>query len=304
MGLSKKFIKKILNKLPYIRGLRAQVDRFQRHSYFPNGHFYSPVVDIDLIRQYESQIWKAPPLSNLIGIDLNTEQQLLLLKEFEKFYTEVPFPELPNEETRYYYQNSYYTYTDAIILYCFLRKFQPKRIIEVGSGFSSAAMLDSLDSLDATAELTFIEPYPERLYSLLSGEDKSQNHIIEKPVQEVPLSVFKALQAKDILFIDSSHVVKTGSDLHFLLFEILPILEKGVLIHFHDIFYPFEYPKEWVFEGRNWNEDYFLRSFLMYNPHFKIKFFSRYLSAFYPDQFDNMPLCKKNWGGNLWLEVQ
>jgi len=150
-------------------------------------------------------------------------------------------------------------------------------------------------------KLTFIEPYIDRLKSLLKENDYETTTIIEKDVQGVNVEVFEKLNAGDILFIDSTHVVKTGSDVNYIFFEILPKLKSGVLIHFHDIFYPFEYPKDWVFKGRNWNEDYFLRAFLMYNNEFEIKLFSDYLHKHHKHIFDNMSLCFKNAGGNLWL---
>src|SRR5690606_22964232 len=112
---------------------------------------------------------------------------------------------------------------------------------------------------------------------------------------------FDRLEADDILFIDSTHVAKTGSDVNYILFEILPRLKSGVLIHFHDVFYPFEYPRDWVFAGRNWNEDYLLRAFLMYNPAFEIILFSHYLHKHHPDAFAAIPLCYNNRGGNLWI---
>src|SRR5690606_33895195 len=101
----------------------------------------------------------------------------------------------------------------------------------------------------------------------------------------------------DILFVDSSHVLKTGSDVNHLLFQILPILKKGVLVHFHDIFYPFEYPKEWILSGRSWNEIYALRAFLTYNSNFKILLFSHFIHKKHSLAFGKMPLAYKNWGG-------
>jgi predicted O-methyltransferase YrrM len=304
MNVKHLIIEKILNKLPYIRGLKRQIEGFQRNTFVPNGHFYSPVVDQEYVRENEARIWKDISSPTLQGIDLNVEEQLALLAEFEGYYQDIPFGETPKEGSRYYFQNSYYSYTDAITLYNFIRKYRPSRIIEVGSGFSSAAMLDSIDQLGLDTKLIFIEPYPDRLYQLLSSADKARNEILEKSVQDVAFDNFEALQAGDFLFIDSSHVVKTGSDLQFLIFEVLPKLKKGVLIHFHDVFYPFEYPKDWISEGRSWNEDYFLRAFLMYNTSFKVKSFSHYLSLFHQGRFEKMPLYRKNWGGNLWLEVQ
>src|SRR5205814_62343 len=115
------------------------------------------------------------------------------------------------------------------------------------------------------------------------------------------LETFEKLNSGDILFVDSTHVVKTGNDVNYILFEIIPRLKSGVLIHFHDIFYPFEYPKDWVFMGRNWNEDYFLKAFLMYNNEFEIILFSDYLHKHHKEIFKEMPLCYKNSGGNLWI---
>jgi hypothetical protein len=183
-----------------------------------------------------------------------------------------------------------------------IRHYKPKRIIEVGSGFSSAVMLDTNECFFGNEiNLTFIDPYMDRLNMLLREPNRVTTTLVATDVQEVPLSLFEALETNDILFIDSTHVAKTGSDVNYILFDILPRLNSGVIIHFHDVFYPFEYPEGWVLMGRNWNEDYALRAFLMYNDAFEIKLFSHYLHEHYPDAFKAMPLCYKNWGGNLWL---
>jgi hypothetical protein len=120
-----------------------------------------------------------------------------------------------------------------------LRYFKPKQIIEVGSGFSSALMLDVND-------IDFIDPYPHRLYSLLKEADAERHNVIADKVQNIDIGVFQKLKENDILFIDSSHVSKIGSDVNFLMFEVLPNIQSGVLIHFHDIFYNFEYPEYWA----------------------------------------------------------
>jgi hypothetical protein len=151
-------------------------------------------------------------------------------------------------------------------------------------------------------DLNFIEPYPERLYSLIAEKDRPFMTVVEKPVQDVDLSLFGKLEKGDILFIDSSHVSKCASDVNFILFEVLPVIKSGVLIHFHDIFYPFEYPKNYVYNGWNWNEDYVLRAFLMHNNAFSIKFFSNYLHSLHKDSFSAMPLSYLNTGSNFWIE--
>ena len=173
-----------------------------------------------------------------------------------------------------------------------IRHFKPKQIIEIGSGFSSMVMLDTNELFfENQIKCTFIEPYPKRLYSLMKSSDKSLYTIIESDIQNISLDVFEKLESGDILFIDSTHVSKTGSDVNYILFEILPVLKTGVLIHFHDVFYPFEYPKKWVFNGVNWNENFLLRAFLMYNQQFEIILFTRYLVDLHSSVFNNMPLC-------------
>ncbi len=301
MNLKKQIIT-TLNKLPYIRGLYAENLSFKKNTCYKPGHYFSTIISIDEIRDREAQIWKNKEIDGVFGIDLKLEQQKKLALKFNDYYDDMPFEDHKVDNLRYYFENGLYSYTDAIILYSMIRHLKPKQIIEVGSGFSSSVMLDTNQLFfNNQINLTFIEPYPERLYSLLKEEDKKSTRIIVEFVQQIDISIFKSLDEGDVLFIDSSHVVKTGSDVHFILFEILPILKKGVYIHFHDIFYPFEYPKEWVYKGRNWNEDYFLKAFLMYNTNFEIVFFSHYLHTHHREVFENMPLCYKNEGGNLWL---
>ncbi|MEM8520122.1 class I SAM-dependent methyltransferase [Flavobacterium sp. PL12] len=292
-------IKKKLNKLPYIRVLYQQ----SLNSCFPNGHFYSPIILIEEVKKREVEIWKKRDIDGVLGIDLRTEEQKQLVRKLIKYYQELPFKAEKQANIRYQFENGSYSYTDGVILYSMIRYSQPKRIIEVGSGHSSMVMLDTNELFFKNQiDLTFIEPYPERLYSLMKDSDKEKATVLESDVQLIPLSVFEELESGDILFIDSTHVSKTGSDVNYMLFEILPILKSGVLIHFHDVFYPFEYPKEWVFQGRNWNENYILRAFLMYNENFEIKLFSEYLHTHHKTIFEEMPLCYKNPGGNLWIE--
>ena len=205
------------------------------------------------------------------------------------------------EGLRFQLNNAAYSYSDAYILYSMIRKYEPKRIIEIGSGFSSALMLDMKDIYANDIELSFVEPFPIQLNKLISDTDKSNAKIIQKKVQDVDISVFKALQKNDILFIDSSHVSKTGSDVNYEFFDIIPNLNSGVIIHVHDIFYPFEYPKHWVYEGRNWTENYILRAFLSFNKNYEMLFFSDFIHKFYPEKFDNLPLMKINTGGNFWM---
>jgi predicted O-methyltransferase YrrM len=298
----KKILESALRKLPYLGRLYTENMNFKKNSCFPPGHFYSPIISVEDVKERQDEIWSHAQQDRLQGIELNTGYQKELIKEFYKYYNDMPFTGISNSKNRYYFENEYYSYTDGVILYSIIRHFSPKQIIEIGSGFSSALMLD-INNLffDNNIDLTFIEPFPDRLNKLVRKDDVSSFTIIEKGIQNIDPSFFKKLDSGDILFIDSTHVAKTGSDVNYILFEIMPVLKSGVLIHFHDIFYPFEYPKEWVFMGRNWNENYFLRAFLMYNKKFEIVFFSHYLHTHHKNIFNQMPLSHKNTGGNIWI---
>lgn len=298
----KSFAKQTLLKIPFVKRMDNENRQFKFNTIYPAGHYYSTIIDVEAIKNREDEIWKNEKKDGVLGVDLNIKTQLEVLKSFEEFYNELPFKTEKQEGLRFAYNNGFYSYSDAIALYSMIRKYQPKRIIEAGSGHSSALMLDVNHLFfDNKIKLTFIEPYPDRLNRLISENDKTSASVIQDFVQFVDISKFEALEKGDILFIDSTHVSKTGSDVNFILFEILPRLKPGVLIHFHDIFYPFEYPKNWVFQGRNWNEDYILRAFLSYNSDFEILFFSHYLHKHHKESFKNVPLMYKNFGGNLWI---
>src|SRR5262249_35111331 len=150
--------------------------------------------------------------------------------------------------------------------------------------------------------LTFIDPHPELLNTLIAG---AEDHVAILPteVQNAPHSVFDELEKGDLLFIDGSHVLSTGSDVCFALFEVLPRLRHGVIVHFHDMFWPFEYPEYWVVkENRSWNEIYAIRAFLTDNTRWRIVFFNNYFLQFERDLIaKTFPLFLENPGGALWL---
>jgi predicted O-methyltransferase YrrM len=185
-----------------------------------------------------------------------------------------------------------------------LRQLRPERVIEIGYGYSTLLLPDTLDQMAPTdTTCVCIEPYPDLLHSLLTPEDHSRVEIHACEAQGADLAWFDALPENDILFIDSTHVSKTGSDVNYELFEILPLLNAGgVYIHFHDIYFPFEYPKEWVYQGRNWNEAYLVRAFLQYNNEFKIACFNSYLGQMHPELFaETDPMFLKHHGSSLWI---
>lgn len=273
-----------------------------KSTWVPPGHFYSPIPAIDELRQSEDRIFRVP--KGIPAVDLNEREQLQFFNAFKGYYEELPFSEERTAGLRYYFNNENYSYSDAICLYAMIRHARPKRVIEIGSGYSSCVTLDTNELFFENAiTCTFIEPYPELLLSVIKETDKVQVEIIPTPLQAVKLELFSSLQANDILFIDSTHVSKVNSDVNYVFFEILPALNSGVYIHFHDVFYPFEYPREWIYQNRAWNEDYLLRAFLQYNSAFKIVFFNTFLEYFFAEKFaTEMPLCLKNLGGSIWLK--
>lgn len=300
MGFFRQLVK---NALPYYFAKKFQF----RH--LDPGGFYSPIPSLDEIKAHDFNC-ALPEV--LPGIDLNADEQLDLLDSFEPFYRTLPFSDEKSEGLRYYYKNSYYSYSDAILLYCMIRHLKPRRIIEVGSGFSSSVTLDTNELfMEKSINCTFIEPYPERLESLLKDGDNVVIH--KKRLQEMPVEIFGELEENDILFIDSSHVAKFNSDVNYIFHKILPVLSRGVHIHFHDVFYPFEYPRKWLLKGRAWNEQYVLRAFLEYNKDFKITLFNTYLESMYEEKIKNrFPLLYKNNGddiggiggsiGSIWIK--
>lgn len=264
------------------------------------GHYYSPIPSLEDIKSREESIFNKTP-TQIPGIDLNLEEQISLLNKFETYYKVQPFSEEQNGSLRYYFNNPFFEHSDALTLNFMINHLKPKRILEVGSGYSSAVTLDTNEiSFNNEIKCTFIEPYPERLLSLVKESDNI--NLFEKKLEDVNLSEFSQLEAGDILFIDSTHVSKIGSDVNYIFFEILPHINKGVHIHFHDVIYPFEYPKEWIYEGRAWNEAYLLRTFLQFNDSFRIKYWGSSLNT--PDKrylFNKMPLLGTK-GGSIWIE--
>lgn len=270
--------------------------------FVPPGHFYSAVPPLAEVRARASRIFNRNCRS-VAGIDLRETEQLGLLERFAEYYRDHPFTATQVKDRRYFFENPFYSYSDALFLHCMLRHIRPKRVIEVGSGYSSAATLDTCELyLNNEVDVTFIEPYPDVLRSMLKPGDSDRIHIVEKPLQDVPLSLFKGMAANDILFIDSTHVSRVGSDVNYIFFEVLPALQRCVIIHFHDVFWPFEYPESWIEEGRQWHEAYLLRAFLEFNKTFDILAFNTFLETFHSDWFEkHMPLCLKNPGGSIWL---
>ena len=306
---NKYLVNGLLVKMPFlgdrIRAYEELVQDSRACGYKP-GHFYSPIPSREEIKSNADSVFSN---TDIRDIDLNIEKQFQLLETFKAALSEFPYDfinDKENETLRYRFTNRpQYRYSDAIFLYHVIRHLEPQQIVEVGSGSSSAIMLDLNDLFfDSSLKLTFIEPYPDRLYRYLRAQDRDNTSIITKKVQDVPMEVFQSLKKNDILFIDSSHVSKVGSDVNHIIFNILPHIKKGVWIHFHDIFYPFELPLHWVLRGRFWNESYLLRAFLMNNDAYEIMIFNTLLHKEFRGWFEKeMPACLIDEvdTGSIWI---
>jgi hypothetical protein len=278
-------------------------------SWVQPGHFYSPVVDpaapqvVRVCREFASSEIRH-------GEDLAIDENLILetILRISGHYGKMQFPETRQDGWRYYADNSAYSYGEAILFSCMLLDLAPKRFVEIGSGFSSGAAMDTSDRfLNGAVEFTFIDPFPDTLLSLLRHDDPYRKGVVAKPLQDVPLEMFSRLEPNDILFVDSSHVAKMGSDVNDCFFRILPVLKPGVVVHFHDIFYPFEYPPEWITDVQlSWNEAYLLHAFLQYNPRYRIICFNHLVQRRFGDVLEQrMPaVFARGCGAGIWLRKE
>lgn len=226
-------------------------------------HYYEPLFD-----------YRRLPKGNrneteLTGLDLNVVDQLALLSNFT-FQEELQKIPQEGKAPEYYYHNGSFQSGDAELYYSLIRHLKPERIIEVGSGFSTLVALKGIEKNSMVsgqkASITCIEPYEMPMLNSLPID------LIRKRVEEVDLSIFAQLKENDMVFIDSSHIIRPGGDVQHVILTILPMLRKGVWIHFHDIFTPANYPMEWLRdEYRLWNEQYMLEAFLSMNKSFVIK---------------------------------
>jgi predicted O-methyltransferase YrrM len=272
-------------------------------AHVPRGHYYSALPQVEDGAQHAARVARAEPSDGLPAIDLHPAAQREFLEKMCALYPEFDWTRNRTPDRRFHFDQEYYMQADSLCLYAMLRLLRPRRVIEVGSGFSSALMLDVNERfLGGATEFTFIEPYTGRLESLLKPADKATTRILRQSVQTVDPAVFQSLQAGDFLFVDSSHVAKIGSDVNYLLFDILPKLPAGVYVHFHDIFWPFEYRGDWIREGRAWNEAYLVRAFLSFNAAFEIVFWTPLAARYWPEIIkERMPAYLLDTGAALWL---
>lgn len=267
----------------------------------PN-NYMSPIPDL---RTLKPDLWATP--SDLAGIEMNDERQRDLLrriaggavKEYEAWLASP-------ERVSYAGERSKFGPVDAAVLYGMIRSVKPRIILEVGSGHSTyvmggAALRNRQDGV--ATELIACEPYPN---AALRAGLPGVSRLLPRPAQEIELSEFLRLQRNDILFIDSSHVLRTGGDVAYLYLEVLPRVQAGVYVHVHDIFFPFEYPAPWLLENhRFYSEQYLLQAFLMFNRAFAVLWAARYMYWRYPKELAAVfPAYDSETSGasSLWMQ--
>lgn len=179
--------------------------------YSPRGDFNSPLPDVFAGQRFAMSALSNIPSDNIPGINLQIDAQNRLLLKIIDLYPEFDWPNYPIPGRRFHFDQAWYAQADSICLYSMLRLFRPNRVVEIGSGFTSALMLDVKQQfLDQHTQLTFVDPNADRLDLLLSDPDKSQVRIIRKQAQDAPEAIFAELEDGDFLFIDSSHISKVG----------------------------------------------------------------------------------------------
>jgi hypothetical protein len=292
----RKIIKKIYIKIFFI------FEKLGIHITY--NYYYSPIPNI---HKLDKNIFSKK--YELIGVNVNDNFQNnmidIFVSNFKSEYENIPENRIENIQ-RFYYKNEMFSNIDAEVLYSFVRYFKPKNIIEIGSGFSTLLISESLEknkyeNPNYECNHVSIEPYPR---DFLKKGVSSLKKLITKNVQEIDLNFFNILSENDILLIDSSHVVKIGSDVCYEILEILPRLNKGVIIHFHDIFLPAEYSKNYIIDNLFfWNEQYLLHAFLTFNDCFEVIWGSNYMHIKYPEKLEKAfsKYKGKGAGGSLWI---
>lgn len=263
-------------------------------------HYYQPMINP---KKHLSKSLRDD--RELTGIDLNIKEQLNVLSSFNYTQELLRFPLNKNKDHEYYFNNDSYESGDGEYLYNMIRRYKPKRIIEIGSGFSTlmarnAITYNKKDDSTYTCQHVCIEPYEQPWL------EKIEVELIREKVENVNKSFFQQLEANDILFIDSSHMIRPQGDVLFEYLELLPILKPGVLIHIHDIFTPKDYPNDWILkEHRLWNEQYLLEAFLLFNTDFKVIGALNFLTHnFYKEVSEKCPILAKQPGkepGAFWM---
>ncbi len=260
--------------------------------------YYSPIPDT---REISEKVWESQ--TEMVGLDTRDADQLNFLSNVIPLYlTEFDqFPREPsNDPIVYFHENFTFVGADAVALYCMVRHNRPGHVIEVGSGMSTRITAAAL-ARNGCGELICIEPYPNET---LKAHPGISSLLIQK-VQEVDISLFEVLEDGDILFIDTTHAIKTGGDVPYLFLEVLPRLKPGVRVQIHDIFLPRDYPRPWVLDFLMFSsEQYLVQAFLAFNSGYEFLFSSSYMTIRHRDAMEAQIGRYPRWdhGCSLWIK--
>lgn len=278
--------------------------KFTKNIFFFTGvipiidHYYDPFCRKKILNYRNSR-------KSISAIDLNIDEQFEIIKNFKYQDELLKLPFKGTNKNSYYYNNENFTAGDAEYYYSLIRYIKPGKIIEIGSGYSTLLTMEAIkmnknENKNYNCQLTCIEPFEFKWL-------KSRGvNFIEDMVENVDVEVFKSLERNDILFVDSSHIIKPNGDLLYIFMEIIPNLNSGVFIHFHDIFTPRDYLEFWVKDKiLFWNEQYLLEAFLSYNKDFKIISSLNYLKHNYWDSIkEYFPVLSEHFDkepGSFWI---
>ena len=288
-----------------VHELRGEAELNRERLWAPPGHHYSPITDPNDPHVRQTEILNLEALSGNPDLAIDEPAMIRLLGWLGEHGSRFPFTTGAAPEWRYYTGNGHFGHADGAVLFSMLLEYKPARCIEFGCGFSSLLIMDVNDHFfDRSMQMTLYDPRPDIVLSLLSPHDPYRERVQSQHSREIPDEVFKTLGRGDLLSLETSHVAKTGSDVPDLLFRVLPLLAPGVVIHIHDIFYPFEYPEAWVVQdNRSWNEAYLLRAFLQYNPQFRVLFFNNLIFRKYFDEVTAaFPSLEDTHASSIWIE--
>ncbi len=257
-----------------VKSTRRLADRLGYDMVYRN--CYSPIPQP---AELSPETWLSP--SSMRGVPLSTTDQLRHLDQLAPYLAE--FRSLLDggggaNGSGFYLGNGSFGPVDADVLHATIRCFKPHRVIELGSGASTfvSARACSINGREgAPTELSSVDPFPP---SFIPGDLEGLSEMRAMPAKSVPIEDFEGLRANDVLFIDTTHTVKVGGEVNHLVLEVLPRLSPGVIVHFHDIFLPWEYPRVWIERrGYYWAEQYLLHAFLAQNPSWEVLLASHFL---------------------------
>jgi CBS domain-containing protein len=270
----------------------------RRGWHFQPNHYYWPLNDIPFLREHP-EVWMGRSVP--AEIDWDMEGQFQLLESISPYLTEladVPAG-LPSGVGEFVWNNPSFPRGDAYAYYGIVRKLKPRRLIEVGAGWSTLVMARAIAKNATSCEVTLVEPDPP--WGVL-GKLPAGWTLVEDLVQFVGTAMFEALEPGDVLFYDGSHCVRTGGDVNWIFFEVLPRLAPGVFIHVHDVAWPWDYPAEFILdEGLSWNEQYFVQAFLMGNRSYRVRLAVSMLPLLQRGEV-SAHLPEGASGGSLWIE--